>query len=592
MCGIAGIIGKRNFSKDEIRGYLDRLKYAIAHRGPDDDGQHICENSGFIHTRLSIVDRGGGHQPIFNKDKSIGIIFNGEIYNYNYLKEILVKQGHSFFTKTDTEVILKAYEEYGTDSFDLFNGMFSFCIWDSNKNTIYLVRDPFGTKPLYIYNDNEKIIFASELKGILSLPNIDLSLEYAGFQDYLTFRYIQAPYTFFKKIKRVEAGTYYEIKKGKLIQYRYWDPKYREPYITPDIGEVKEEFEHKLYNAVKSQLMGEAPIGALLSGGIDSSSIAYFIHKCGANLTTFNIGFPEVNEFEFSTAVAKDYGLKHVQVLTTVEELIKSFERIMTAIDEPIADPACFPLYRLCEELKQHVTVILSGEGGDEILGGYPQYLGTITEGLCYNDNFSSFIEKSWYFKDNNAFFNDPFLPVHTWRFKKYFEEQPLLNGMLAYDIKTWIPENLMMKADKILMSHSLEGRFPFLDKELFEFMANQPQIFKINQQDGKSKWLLRELMEPYLPESVLSRPKMGFSVPISRFLQEMKPVVMNVANSLQDSILSEVLNSEHIKNTFYNYYENKTVTDLQAWTLFVMSYWFLYTLPAYRSMAVTKELR
>ena len=583
MCGIAGIIGKKRFSDNEIREYLVRLRSAIIHRGPDEEGEYIGKNCGFAHTRLSIVDIAGGHQPIFNDNKNTGIIYNGEVYNYLDLKKELEEKGHSFHTKTDTEVILNAYEEYGVEAFEKLNGMFSFCIWDLKNETTYLVRDPFGIKPLYIYEDYNQFIFASELKAILGVPGIDLSLDSAGFQDYLMFRYVQAPYTFFKKIRRIEAGTYLRIKNCIGARFRYWDISYKDPYPIPKINDVKEELSHRIQSAVKSQLMGDVPIGVLLSGGIDSSAIAYFIHKNGADLTTFNIGFPEVNEFEYSRAVAGRYGLKHIEIVTTIEEMINNFDDVILALDEPIADPACFPLYKLAQELKKQVTVVLSGEGGDELFAGYNQYAQALGDNSPHQTKFDTFMEKSWYFRNYRDFLKDPFVPPHILRHKKYYDEQPHLNGMLAYDLKTWIPENLMMKADKIMMAHSLEGRFPFLDKDLFEYVSGIPQDWKVTN-DGITKWILKEIMRPHLPDIITKRPKMGFTVPVAQMVKRLKPLLMEVFASAKNSCLSDILNTDLLSQLVNVHYDKNIGSVLQIWSSFVLIYWFQTALPKYRT--------
>ena len=588
MCGIAGVITKTD--SISIDGYAEILKNVLRHRGPNDDGMH--RQTGFlgVHLRLSIVDIAGGKQPIYNDDRSIGIIYNGEVYNYIELKSELQSKGYHFHTNTDTEVILKTYEAYGTDAFDLLNGMFAFCIWDNRKNLIYLVRDHFGIKPLYIYEDEKLLIFSSELRAILALPSLDLSLNPIGFQDYLTFRYIQAPYTFFTRISRLEAGTYLEIKQGKAARFRYYDLSYASAslYPYPKLEEVKECVQEKFQQAVRSQLMGEVPIGVLLSGGVDSSAIAHYIQSVGANLTTFNIGFPEVNEFEYSREVAKQAGLKHVEIVVTPQDFLEKFETINAALDEPIADPACLPLYCLGEELKKHVTVVLSGEGGDEVFGGYPQYVQMLQAQLPYQKRFTQFLEKSWYFHDALDYLRDTTIPPLHLRHQKYFDEQPLLHGMLAYDMKTWMPENLMMKADKILMAHSLEGRFPFLDRELFEYVATLPQQYKISL-EGETKWLLKEIMTPYLPQKVITRPKMGFTVPIETLLLTLKPIVMETFQALQHSVLSEILETNLLRNRITAYYQgNSGISALQVWTWFVMAYWFLNTLPKFCNQSIT----
>ncbi|MBA4372480.1 MAG: asparagine synthase (glutamine-hydrolyzing) [Thermodesulfovibrio sp.] len=579
MCGIAGIIGKQALPQARIKACLAALGPLLIHRGPDDHGEHIGKNHGCIHRRLSIVDISGGHQPIYNEDRSIGLVYNGEIYNYTALRDDLKNRGYQFHTNTDTEVILRGYEEYGTAFLKELNGMFAFCLWDDRTDVIYLARDCFGIKPLYVYEDAEQIIFSSELKGILGLPGVDLSLDAAGIQDYLTFRYVQAPFTFFGKIRKLESGTYLEIKRGRSAQFRYWDVSYTDPYPRPALKEVQQELSDLLLSAVKSQLMGEVPIGVLLSGGIDSSAIACLIHSCGAHLKTFNIGFPDINEFEFSRAVAREYGLEHIEIITTPEELMNSVDSVVRALDEPIADPACFPLYILAREIKKHVTVVLSGEGGDELFGGYLQYRHLVEAGVPYSKRFDEFMRRSWYFPNSNDFLNNGFMPDHTPRFKKYFEDYPLLNGMLAYDMKTWVPENLMMKADKILMAHSLEGRFPFLDKKLFEFAASLPQDYKIAS-EGTQKWLLKTALKSRIPEVIIKRPKMGFTVPVQGMMKTFKPLVMDVLETLNTSSLTEVINLRYARKFIESYYRKENDAHLQVWTLFIMCYWFATAFP------------
>ncbi len=583
MCGIAGIIEKSGRS-DSLSQDLATLEKALGHRGPDGSGVHQITGAGFLNVRLAIVDRAHGKQPIFSNDNRIGIVYNGEVYNHQALRSELEKEGESFRTNSDTEVVLKMYERYGTDSFRRLNGMFAFCIWDENKNLIYLVRDGFGIKPLYIYEDSRRIVFSSELKALLSLPDLDLPLDEQGLQDYLTFRYMQAPYTSFKNIRRLEAGTFLKIQKGSAAQFRYWDLEYQSPEQFTDPNEVRERLEVLFHDAVKTQLMGEVPIGVLLSGGIDSSAIAYFVRELGANLTTYNIGFPETNEFEFSGEVAKKFELEHREITMTVDELVKSLDEVVLALDEPIADPACLPLYRLSRELTKEVTVVLSGEGGDELFAGYPQYQQTLTTNTSRFDSFETFLERSWYFLDGNNLLANPRIPPRTFRFRKYYDPLTPLNGMLAYDMRTWMPDNLMMKADKMMMAHSLEGRFPFLDKNLFQFAATLPDNFKLR--GDVSKWILREMLGPKLPKLILERPKMGFSVPVAELLQKLKPLVMQVAHDNGVKELDELLDFKKLQATVTAYYERQEGTALRVWTNFVLLYWFNYAFPRYRKGA------
>jgi asparagine synthase (glutamine-hydrolysing) len=567
-----------------MESYLDRLQTAIAHRGPDGSGRYTDENWAFLNVRLAIVDVSSGAQPIFSDDRSIGIVYNGEVYNYKELKKELEACGITFRTNSDTEVVLRAYEVYGLDSFAKLNGMFAFCIWDNKKGEAYIVRDRAGIKPIYIYEDNTKLICCSEFKGIAAVPDTELSLNPLGIQDYVRFRYVQAPYTLFKNVRCLEAGTFLKVKNGRATQYRYWDVDYKEPYPPIDPGAAVALLEEKFQNAVASQLMGEVPIGVLLSGGVDSSAIAHYVHSCGADLSTFNIGFPNLNEFEYSRAVAKNLGLKHIEIMTTADELVQLFDEVVMALDHPIADPACLPLYRLGQELKEHVTVVLSGEGGDELFAGYTQYSFVSNSDAPYRERFRQFLERSWYFSDYEEFLVDPTLPPTTLRYWKYFDELSLLNGMLSYDMKTWMPENLMMKADKILMAHSLEGRFPFLDNDVMAFASTLPQDYKIKHGDI-SKWILKKTVRHHLPAAVINRPKMGFSVPVDRLLIRMKDLVLTTLSEARTSEIAEIVNMKRVTQLASDFYGGDGSKTLQLWSLFVLLHWHQEALPKYKSI-------
>jgi len=574
MCGIAGIFSFANHSVD-VRESLERMIGSIQHRGPDGHGTHVRPDRGFLNVRLAIVDRVGGGQPIYSRDGRKGIVFNGEIYNFPALRAELEKKGVSFTTHSDTEVILRLFEEEGISCLKKLNGMFAVCLWDEDADEVYIARDQLGIKPLYVYQDDQTLIFASELKAIMSLPKLDLTWDPRGFQDYLTFRYMQAPFTCFSRVKRLDAGTYLRIHAGRVSQWRYHDIEYHPQEIQKfSPQEAQEECTFLLREAVRSQLMGEVPVGVLLSGGLDSSAIASFVSELGANLTTFNIGFPDVNEFEFSRAVAEHYGLPHVEIEVTVDELLSKFDDILRAIDEPIADPACFPLYWLCKTIRQHVTVVLSGEGGDELFGGYPQYAPANYQGVAARNRFTQFLERSYYFMDAQQYLHESrnVAPIHL-RNQKYFEELGPLNAMLSFDMKTWMADNLMMKADKIAMAHSLEGRFPFLGMPLFEFSCNLPESAKLHP-DGTSKWILRKIMQDRLPPQILERRKMGFSVPLDKFAAALKERLLDVFDDNTMSSLWGVLDKVAVKRVVDGYYDGTHSDALRVWTLGVLLLW------------------
>jgi asparagine synthase (glutamine-hydrolysing) len=429
-------------------------------------------------------------------------------------------------------------------------------------------------KPLYIYEDEEVLYFSSEIKAILSLDGVDRSLDQKGFQDYITFRYVHAPNTLFKNIKKLEAGHYVEIKNGTLRKVKYWDIEYNPKLSRSSEAELKTQILDTLDSIIQSQLMGEVPVGVLLSGGLDSSTIAYFIHKNKANLTTFNIGYPEVNEFEYSRFVSEKLGLKHVEVLTTTDEFVNDFDKILLALDEPIGDPACFPLYKLCEELKKHVTVVLSGEGGDEIFCGYPQYLRLVNSGVKNNSSFVDFLKQSQYCVYSRKFFRDEFDAELINRYKMYFDDNSLINGMMGYDLKTWVPEDLMMKADKIMMAHSLEGRFPFLDKRIIQLAANIPEAYKMSA--GITKRILKEAMTPFLTKTIVNRQKMGFTVPVPVLLTKMRTRVLDTFFSTDTSnFLSNILDMDSVRSIAADYYSRGQGSPTLVWTMFILLSWF-----------------
>jgi asparagine synthase (glutamine-hydrolysing) len=573
MCGIAGVVSKGGPIGPDA--YFDYLQGSLRHRGPDGRGAWIEPNFVLAHTRLAIVDRAHGSQPMQSStNKNIGIVYNGEIYNYTELRDNLLNVGCKFDTESDTEVVLKMYETYGTDSFEQLNGMFAFCIWDNSKKSLYLARDHAGMKPLYVYEDANMIVFSSEIRTILSMGGVDRSLDCLGFQDYLTFRYVRAPLTLFKNIKRLESGHYLEIHDGKIHKSKYHDLSYNYSINSADCSVLQEQVISTLDEVVGSHLMGEVPVGVLLSGGLDSSTIAYLVSKKNANLTTFNIGYPEVNEFQYLRFVANRFGLKHIEITTTTDEFITDFDTVLCSLDEPIGDPACFPLYELCKELKKHVTVVLSGEGGDETFCGYPQYMRMLLRGQRNPSSFVEFLKQSYYYLNSDQFLAHESDNGYLDRYKSYFDDNSLTNGMMAYDLKTWVPEDLMMKADKIMMAHSLEGRFPFLDKRVMNLAHNIPEHYKIDQHT--TKFILKKAMTPYLSEGIVNRQKMGFTVPVDILLTKMKNRVMDTFFSTNvENFLSDVLNIGRIRQMAADYYSRASHPAMQVWTMFILLSWF-----------------
>jgi asparagine synthase (glutamine-hydrolysing) len=549
----------------------------LAHRGPNEEGSFEGKGFAVVHRRLSIIDIAQGHQPMVTAGGRVGIAYNGEVYNYKRLRQDLEKRGHTFATNCDTEVVLKVFIEHGPEGFDLLDGMFAAFIWDTRERedgVFYLARDHLGIKPLYVYEDADRFLFSSELRALLSVPGLDLSLNPVGLQSYLTFRYCHAPETLYNRIHRLEAGTYWKINGSGVFRNRFWDLQFSERPQLISEGEAGERLFALLRDSVKAQQMSEVPVGLLLSGGLDSTTIACLCREIGVRLKSFNIGFPTVNEFPYSGKVAESFGLDHVTVETTPEEIVNHFETVVEAMDEPIADPACFPLHVLCEEIKKSVTVVLSGEGSDELLAGYPQYQAVVgSEPLPLHGQFQRFLRASWYFVESTPPLAVPVDQSRLWRHMSYFAENSLLNGMLAYDLKTWLPEDLMMKADKILMSHSLEGRFPFLSKPVVEFLCSLPENFKLDGDTGKV--LLRRTFSQRIPRRILERPKMGFSVPIDLLNQALKDQTYDVLASLERHEIGAILDLAVIRRRFDTYFSGRDSEALWVWTVLVLLHWF-----------------
>jgi asparagine synthase (glutamine-hydrolysing) len=576
MCGWAAIIAKSGKIRDAT-ALLDNLEARLTHRGPDEHGRFVGEGFAVVHRRLAIVDIKDGQQPMKSEDGRLGLVFNGEIYNFLDLRRELEIQGHVFKTRCDTEVILKAFEELGPRAFDRLDGMFTVFVWDFRNDPngeFHVARDHLGTKPLYAYEDGANIVFSSELRPILCLPELDLTLSPDGLLSYLTFRYVQSPGTIFRHISRVEAGTRWQIRSGRVVRWRYWDI----PQIDVPAARSEDEAAQILYSMLKesvcSQQIGEVPIGLLLSGGLDSTAIACICHELGAHYRTFNIGFPDVNEFEYSNAVAQMFGQSHDVFETTLDEIVSLFPKIADAMDEPMADPACFPLFILCGYVKQHVTVLISGEGSDELFGGYPQYAQILNGEFADQDaSFDAFLKRSWYFPGS-----EPAIRISTSRSKllrnaSYFAEREPLDGMLSYDLKTWLPENLLMKADKITMAHSLEGRFPFLSRRLVEFAMTLPASMKLR--DGVGKRVLRRAFAKRIPESVLTRPKMGFSVPLHQLLVRLAGHFDDLISASRQTDLGILLNLDYLAAVARDHFSGRRDNALWLWNVLVLMQWY-----------------
>lgn len=559
MCGIAGIIS--DDAASSIKGMTD----AIAHRGPDDEGIFIENNVAFGHRRLSILDlTDNGHQPMISSDGRFVLIFNGEIYNFPEIKERLIKKGIQFSTRSDTEVILKAFEVYGALCFAMFNGMFAFAIYDKIKEELILARDQFGIKPLYYSERNDIFIFASEMKAILKYPKINFTLSKQALVEYIWFENALGENTFYKEINEVKPGTYLVISQTGIENKIFFDINcIKENPMQEDVAVQK--IRILLEESVKRHLISDVPVGVFLSGGIDSSAITAFAAKhYKGKLKTYSVGFDYdkgVNELEIAKEIANKFNTEHHEIYISGNDIIEVIEDLVKAHDEPFGDAADIPLYLLTRKLKGSVKVVLQGDGGDEFFGGYSRYntianadkwskvsflsklisfSGTKNAKALRLQRFLNAISQKEPYKRNallltmeskfsNPFrvFNKEFLktikdldPFEKFKqiYSNYRDGMDPTQELFYTDTQTILKDTYFEKVDKSTMANSIEVRVPFVDKELAEFALSIPTSLKTKK--GEQKYLLKKALAGIVPDKVLYGKKKGFGVPYGYWLR------------------------------------------------------------------------
>ena len=573
MCGITGIVdltGRRQIDERELRA----MNATIEHRGPDGDGFHLEPGVGLGHRRLSIIDLSGGKQPLYNEDNSVVVTYNGEIYNYRELTDELRSRGHQFRTVCDTEVIVHAWEEWGADCLQRFNGMFAFALWDRNRDTLFLARDRLGIKPLfYCALPDGRLLFGSEMKTLLAADDVPRSLDVRAIEEYFTFGYVPDPRSIYTDIRKLEAGTYLEVKRGKPLpeQVRYWDvPLFGDVAAAADDAEAQQQLRERLKRAVERRLVADVPLGAFLSGGIDSSAVVAMMRELDIpTLKTCSIGFEEsrYDESAFAEIVAKQKATDHQKEIVEASDY-SLLEKLVSLYDEPYADSSAMPTYRVCELARRTVTVALSGDGGDENYIGYRRYAlfamenairqriplpvrrrlfgplgkyypkldwaprmfrGKTTFQALARDSASAYLHGVSIFPEEGRklLFSDDFLSnldgyTSAQVFAGHLAGKTFADPMrmVQYlDFKTYLPCDILTKVDRASMAHSLEVRVPFLDHEFVEWTASLPSRMKLRGRTGKH--VLKEALRPLLPESVLFRKKMGFAVPIDLWFRD-----------------------------------------------------------------------
>lgn len=579
MCGIAGMVHSdpsSPVSSETVQSMCDQ----IIHRGPDDHGQFVDGPVGMGMRRLSIIDLAGGKQPIPNEDRSIWVILNGEIYNYKELKQKLEAKGHRFLTSSDTEVIVHLYEERGPDCVIELRGMFAFAVWDSRRQTLLLARDRVGIKPLYYAHTSSGIAFASELKSLLVLPELSREISAQAVAEYLVHLCVPGHLSIFESVNKLLPAHRLIYRNGAISIKRYWS-------VEPQPDEMKreeewvEELNDQLRDAVESHMVADVPVGAFLSGGLDSGSLVALMAKASPEpVRTFTVGFTtEVGDFDERVAareIATCYGTKHMECLLTadVESLLPS---IVRAFDEPFADSSAVPNWLVCGETARHVKVVLSGLGGDELFGGYERYVGlqlgewyrhipgplrsmlvklvgSIASGdgasyrvdrlkrfmaageLPVEERYRSFISA---FSDAASILRPDVLNSigkGVGRYSQILKEMHLqepLDVALCSDMNLYLPDDLLTLSDRISMAHSLEVRVPLVDHKLIEFAFRIPTRFKVS--GFQKKVLFRKAVRSLLPAQHFTRPKQGFSIPLAYWLRgSLKPMLMDLLDSRQ----------------------------------------------------------
>ncbi|MBV9691384.1 MAG: asparagine synthase (glutamine-hydrolyzing) [Ktedonobacteraceae bacterium] len=610
MCGIAGFIDVQH-GHESAELLIDSMCKVIRHRGPDDQGIWVGDGVALGMRRLSIIDLAGGHQPMLNEDGSILVVFNGEIYNYRELRRNLQDRGHQFQTESDTETIVHAYEEYGDDCVKHFRGMFTFALWDRKRQRLLAARDRFGKKPLNYYWDGQRLIFGSEIKSILK-AGISPEINYIALDEYLVYAYVPTPNTLFKHVMKVPPAHILVYEHGQVSTRCYWKLPFT-PTSEDDEAIAIEHTRALLEDAVRVRLMSEVPLGAFLSGGVDSSAVVGLMSQMMSQpVKTFSIGFEEEDftELPYARQVAKQFGTDHHEFLVK-PDLIAILPQLVWDYDEPFADSSMLPTYYVSKLAREHVSVALSGDGGDEIFGGYEHYLREykisrispvvrtilasgsllIPDGVRGKKRFGSLrfdlptrctriIQRmpipraAMYTKEYFAYVCDhnPY-ERHLSRYREVVHLDPLTQ-MQYVDAHVYLPDDILVKVDKASMLNSIETRAPLLDQYLVEYVTSLQPSLRIH--NGTLKYLLKQATKDLLPASILSRPKQGFGVPIKHWF---RGDLLAYAHEVLESTQAQqrgMFQPQFIHNVLMGHAKTRLVDYSSAiWTLLCLELWF-----------------
>ncbi len=598
MCGFVGFIDKEKNKKKIVKDMAD----IIVHRGPDSDGYYIDDNIALGFRRLSIIDLEGGNQPIFNEHKNKVIVFNGEIYNYQDIKKELIKKGHKFTTSSDTEVLLHGYEEYGEKILDKLRGMFAFVIYDIETHELFGARDFYGIKPFYYYHNEDEFFFGSEIKSFLGHPKFIKELNRDMLKQYLTFQYSVGEDTFFKNVYKLRPGHYFKYKNNKIEIHKYYEVN-----LTPDDTKSLEEWQDiirkELHESIKYHKVSDVEVGSFLSSGVDSSIVATLsdVDK------TFTVGYDnkKYSEIDYAKELSQMIDVKNISKKITKEEYFEKFPSIQYYMDEPLADPSAVALYFVTNTASKHVKVSLSGEGADEIFGGYNIYhepfsvswynkipypirrgIGVLAYPFRNHTGFNFLVRRSKKLCDRyvgNAFIFEPsdankilsYEDKRTFKeiTKPYYENIKHLGPveqMQYIDFNFWLIGDILLKADKMSMANSLEVRVPFLDRKLITSMQSMPSKYKIV--GPETKYAFRQVCKEALPEKWANKKKLGFPVPLREWLKE-PSVVEKISKSFSSS--KEFFKTEKIMKLLNDHVSGKRDNSRKIWTIYSFLVWY-----------------
>lgn len=617
MCGIAGIVG---FSPDYLAdpAEVHRMCQTIVHRGPDDEGIHVKHNAGLGMRRLSIIDLATGHQPIHNEGRTVWVVLNGEIYNFRGLRSELETRGHSFYTNTDTEVIVHLYEDYGADCVQKLRGMFAFAVWDEDRRRLLLVRDRFGKKPLHYAVSGSRLLFGSEIKELLAVEPGLAQINPDGLLNFFQYGYVPDPLTAFSAVHKLPPGHLLELVGGQVHVRQYWDMPDYQADTSQSEEECLEELEQRMAEAVRIRLVSDVPLGALLSGGVDSSIVvALMARNSSSKIKTFSIGFSnkDFNEVEYARAVSREFGTEHHEffIEPNIEQTLDELTRML---EEPFGDSSIVPTYHVCRTARQHVTVALAGDGGDELFAGYDRYrtylrcrwfpLSPFGIGHWYRRQVHPLVPTGWRgrrfafnlslsLRDRyvdrvsiipsareTSLFSTDFL---DWakqreppcdRFTNYFEgrrRSDALSEVLYLDTKTYLPGDILTKVDRMSMATSLEVRAPMLDHCFAEWAAKLPPRLKMR--FGESKYILKKLAKRLgVPHDVVYRRKQGFSMPLVHWFRKVPaPALLDVLLEPR-TIQRGYFNEKGLRDRLHEHRTGIRDLSTEIWHLLIFELW------------------